>query len=163
MRKTAISFLILFCFLSGCTEKSTSLLILNSVSFSADIRMVEEHYVVDCVIDGQKELSATVNYPENLCGINFLYGNNGCRILYDGMEIVRENSCFPQTFIIGIIKQIFDAVDGKEFNVSNGNGKVDGELNGQDYSLIAAPGGLPIFLEIPGMNLEVYFNNVSLI
>lgn len=163
MRKIIIPVLVLICILSGCTEKGTSSLILNSVSFSADIQYNGERYAADCVIDGQRELSVSINFPENLTGVNLLCGNGGCKILYNGMEISGQDGLFPQASAIGIIKQILDAADGREFNVSKGNGKVTGKQSGREYSVTASPGGLPISLEIPDMDFKMLFNNVSLI
>ena len=151
------------CFLSGCSAKSTSSLIINSVSFSADITCNDGHYVADCVIDGQKELSVLLTFPENLAGVNVLYGKDGCRILYKGMVIDGQGDRFPQTSVISVIKQIIDTVDGREFDAANGNGEVTGKLDGYDYSVTASPVGLPVSLRIPGIGLKIQFKNVSLV
>ena len=163
MRKIVISVLALICFLSGCGAKNTSSLVLNSISFSADIIYNDGHYVADCVIDGQKELSVSLTFPENLAGVNVICGNGGCKILYNGIVIDGKDGRFPKTSVISVIKQISDTVDGREFDAANGNGEVTGKLDGYDYSVTASPGGLPISLQIPGISLKVQFKNVSLV
>ena len=165
MKTRVISALfLLFLILSGCKKDTGDIkLNLRSVSFTADITYYNENYTADCVVDKSGKFSAQITSPENLSGLTITYNADECDIVYNGIEIDNAEKFFPQNSAVGVISGILQNCQGENIISKKGNYELNGSFNGSDYTLIMAPTGLPISLEVGDFGMNVLFENIKII
>lgn len=162
--KVILAVLALALLISGCKQVTDKLeLKLNSISFTADITYYNENYIADCVIDESGKFSAQLTSPENLTGLTLIYKDSECDIQYNGIKIDNAERFFPQNTSVGILNKVLSECKNDVTKSKKGNYELNGSFDGNDYTLVLAPTGLPISLQVSNFGMNVIFENVKII
>ena len=152
-------------FLTGCSGKNNSKpvrLNLRSISFTADVTYYNENYSAECIIDAYGGFVAMLTKPDSLSGLTFEFTDT-CKLKFNGIEIDNAERFLPQNSSFSLVNDIINSSEQLPVVKDGKNYVIHGEINGQKYSFVIAPSGLPISLSMTSYGLNADFKNVSII
>lgn len=82
--------------------------------------------------------------------------------MYCGMEVPGAEHFLPQKSSVSVINNIFKICNGSECEKNKRNFVINGNSDGNKFTLTVSPAGLPITLEIPDLGMTASFKNVTL-
>ena len=148
--------------LCGCSQTETATPILNNISFTAQIEYGENDYICDVMV-ADNTLNLTVTEPQEIKGLTLIVSENGIMAEFNGISYAPDISTLPQGAVVQVLYNVLkDVADNKTADCDDENCEITGRIDDYKYTFVFAPSGLPISLEIEGLDLEILFNNVTL-
>ncbi len=154
MKKTyllILSLVLLFA-LCGCSEGINPTT--KNISFKAHITYYDKAYVCPTVITGDGSVISEIESPETLAGMRFIFSEGKSAVEYKGMryDFGEDNGFY--SINDKLCRVLLDCTERK-IPKSKENFTLNGETAGERYSIVFAPSGLPLSMEIGEAKIEL--------
>ncbi len=159
--------LLLLFTLSGCSAKTVNKTPpIPDFNFSGNISVTYNNFNTRCKIENKLEVGCviTVESPELLSGLQMKVKNGECTINYGDVSVDLSNDILKKTEFASSLVQSFEKalVTTRCEKLENGNWRYIGEIESGEFVLIQdAASGYPLALEIPEIDLNVQFSNMT--
>lgn len=152
----------MFFILCGCEVKTTFSPILDNISFNADMLYGKHSYSAEVTIENDN-IFLTVIEPSEIKDLILHLNNDTFFVQYKDTTYSREIKDISTNEITSVLYNVFKDAKTKSFVNRQENCTIKGVIIGYDYLFIFSPTGLPVELNIQQLNLNIKFNNVTLI
>ncbi len=144
--------------LAGCSSGNTTP-VLKGITFTAEIAYYNESYTLSGQILNDGSMVATLLKPDELANLKLTLNGDRITAEYKGLTYTPVEGSLPFS---AVLQNLYDPVCqvNKEGLLPDKNGKIQGEINGTDYTLTLSPTGLPQRLELPKRGMVVTFYNL---
>lgn len=161
MVKRILPFIFIFA-LCSCTQSKSVDLVLDNISFTAEIEYFNEKYQCDACLSADST-KITVLQPEEIAGLTFNLKNGEITAEYLGITYSPDTNKTLSGNVAVIIDGIFRLVrsDNETAISNNNNCIIKGEYNKKDFTFEFSPQGLPLKLSIED-EMKIYFKKVSI-
>ncbi|MDO4608828.1 MAG: hypothetical protein Q4B40_06525 [Clostridia bacterium] len=134
----------------------------TNISFTAKICYNGENFVCEgnTINDA---LNLKILKPAIIKGFTLSVNKNGLNGKFKAIEKEFGTTSAPLDNVATVLYNIFSDVINKEANNTNDNCTIDGKINNLKYSFIFSPSGLPIELKVKSIDLQIKFNNVTIV
>lgn len=149
--------------LCGCADNKTVTPILNNISFTAEIDYGDSEFMANAEL-AQDAFNLAVTAPEEIDGLTLNFTKNGVTAEFKGVTYTPDINSLPQGAIAQVLYDIInDILDNKTATCDEENCKIEGRVNGYNYTFVFSPSGLPISLDVDDLDLEIKFKNVAVL
>ena len=164
MRHKILILPLVFLLFSGCTSKKTVEPVLNNINFSAVITYNDAEF--ECYVEIlDDKFTSTVVKPETIKDFTLRLNSDGVTAEYLGITYTPETHSMPSTAAVQILYDNISDVSKQGITAycKEENCTIDRYINDYAYSFEFSPSGLPISLSIDDLDLDIKFNNVTVL
>lgn len=161
MKKPLIISVVIICLLAslcGCAKDNAKTAVTSGITFNADIEYGDKEYSLNCEINDNGALHATVIKPDTIKGMEISADNKNVSVEYMGLRYEKSLTGFPAGNAVTILLSTL-----RDISVSNNADAVkQGNTKGYDYEFSFDEKGLPEKLSVSLLKLTITFNNVEI-
>ncbi len=154
---------LIFVILCGCAQQKTVELVLQNVSFAAEISYGDNDFACDATLT-QDSLILTVTEPQEIKGLTLTFTKNGVVTEYCDIKYEHDSATLTDAASAQILFDIISDITAQNTTAeyTDENCVIEGKSHGNKYIFEFSPTGLPISLKIESLDLKIDFNNVTL-
>ena len=110
----------------------------------------------------ENSLNLVVSEPEQIKGLTVNINNDEITAEFTGISYSQELTSLPHGSVALVLFNVLNDVSTRHATIGDENCVIIGRVDGYNYSFDFSPSGLPLFLKIDDLDLEIEFNNVTI-